>query len=112
MLRPKTVKIFPHQSVSKTPGGQSECRMVVNVFTRYLVKAPFQVIAAFILLDLMSQAFLQIPPRLCWIGQGLLLGSFFLVCPGIFNWVQVRDLAGPLKDIQSVGLEPLLCCIG
>lgn len=86
--------------------------MVVNVFTRYWVKAPLPVITAFILLDLMPQAFLRIPPRLFWVGWGLLLGSSFLVCPGMFNWVQLRDLAGPLTDIQSVGHEPLLCWLG
>lgn len=86
--------------------------MVVNVFIQYLVKAPLPVTTAFILLDLMPQAFLQILPRLCWVGRGLLLGSSFLVCPGMFKWVQLRDLAGPLKDIQRVGLEPHLCCLG
>ena len=28
------------------------------------------------------------------------------------DWVQVRALAGPLKDIQRLVPKPLLCCLG
>lgn len=111
VLWPKTVKIFPHQSAPKTPKGQSESRMVVNVFTRYSVEAPLPVIAAFSLLDLMPQGSLWcckvLPPRLCWIGWGLLLGSSFLVCPGFSSEILLVQ-----SDIHRVVLEPLLCCLG
>ena len=30
----------------------------------------------------------------------------------MFDWVQVRALAGPLKDIQRLVPKPLLCCLG
>ena len=30
----------------------------------------------------------------------------------MFNQIQVRALAGPLKDIQRLVPKPLLCCLG
>ena len=34
------------------------------------------------------------------------------VAPEMFDQVHVRELAGPLKDIQKFVPKPLLCCIG
>jgi hypothetical protein len=31
---------------------------------------------------------------------------------GAFDWIQVRALAGPLKDIPRFVLKPLLRCLG
>jgi hypothetical protein len=41
-----------------------------------------------------------------------LLHSYFQVSPDMFNRVQVRALAGPLKDIQRLVSKPLLSCLG
>ena len=49
--------------------------------------------------------------NLCQVGWGALLHSYFQVSPEI-DWVQVRALAGPLKDIQSLFPKPLLRCLG
>ena len=38
-------------------------------------------------------------------------GSYFQVSPEMFARVHVRALAGPLKDIPSLVLRPLLRCI-
>ena len=38
--------------------------------------------------------------------------SYFQVSPEMLNRVQVRALAGPLKDIQRLVLKPLLRCLG
>ena len=38
--------------------------------------------------------------------------SYFQVSPEMFDWVQVRALAGPLKDIQRLVPKPLLRCHG
>ena len=40
------------------------------------------------------------------------LHSYFQVSPEMLDWVQVRDLAGLLKDIQRLVLKPLLHCFG
>ena len=40
------------------------------------------------------------------------LHNYFQVSPEMFDRVQVRALAGPLKDIQRLVLKPLLCCLG
>ena len=52
------------------------------------------------------------PLKLCQVGWGALLRSYFQVSPEMFNRVQVRALAGPLKDIQRLVPMPLLCCLG
>jgi hypothetical protein len=52
------------------------------------------------------------PLKLCQVGWGASLHSYFQVCAEIFNGVQVRTLAGPLKDIQRLVLKPLLHCLG
>jgi hypothetical protein len=41
-----------------------------------------------------------VSPILCQVGWGVSLHSYFQVSPEMFDWVQVRPLAGPLKDIQ------------
>ena len=50
---------------------------------------------------------------LCRSSQAL-LGWMGTVCgqpfSGLFDWVQVRALAGSLKDIQN-SPQPLLCCL-
>ena len=40
------------------------------------------------------------------------LHSYFQVSPEIFDWVKVRALAGPLKDIQRLVPKSLLRCLG
>ena len=52
------------------------------------------------------------PLKLCQVGWGVSLHSYFLVSPGTFNWVQVRALAGPIKVIQRLVRKPLLHCLG
>ena len=37
----------------------------------------------------------------CQVGRGALLQSYFQVSPEMFDRVQIRDLDGPLKDIQT-----------
>ena len=41
------------------------------------------------------------PLKLCQVGWGASLHSYFQVSPEMFDWVQVRALAEPLKDIQK-----------
>ena len=35
-----------------------------------------------------------------------------MVSPEKFDWIEVRALAGPLKDIHRVAPKPLLLCLG
>ena len=41
-----------------------------------------------------------------------MLHSYFQVSPEMLDWVQIRALAGPLKDIHKLVPKPLLCCLG
>ena len=50
--------------------------------------------------------------KLCQVGLGASLHSYFQVSPERFDRVQVRALAGPLKDIQILVPKPLLHCLG
>ena len=52
------------------------------------------------------------PLKLCQVGWGASLHSYVQVSPKMFDLVQVRDLAGPLKDIQTLVPKPLLRCLG
>ena len=52
------------------------------------------------------------PLKLCQVGWGALLLSYFQVSPEMFDWIQVRALAGPLKDIQRLVPKPLLRWLG
>ena len=52
------------------------------------------------------------PLKLCQVGWGALLHSYFQVALEIFDWVQVWALAGPLKTIQRLVPKPLLRCLG
>ena len=52
------------------------------------------------------------PLKLCQVGWGALLHSYFQVSPEMLNQVQVRALAGSLKDIQRHVPKPLLLCLG
>jgi hypothetical protein len=52
------------------------------------------------------------PLKLCQVGWGASLHSYFQVSPEKFDRVQVRALAGLLKDIQRLVPKPLLCCLG
>ena len=52
------------------------------------------------------------PLKLCQVGWGVLLHCYFQVSPEMFDQVQVRALAGPLKDIQRLVPKPLLHCLG
>ena len=52
------------------------------------------------------------PLRLCQAGWGLSFQPFHIhVSPEMFDWVQVRALSGPLKDIHRVVPKPLLLCL-
>ena len=44
--------------------------------------------------------------------MGALLQSYFQVSTEMFDQVQVRALAKPLKDIHRLVPTPLLCCLG
>ena len=48
--------------------------------------------------------------KLCQLGWGVSLHSYFQVSPEMFDWVQA--LAGPLQDIQRLVPKPLLRCLG
>ena len=52
------------------------------------------------------------PLKLCQVGWGALLHSYFQISPEMFDRVQVWALAGPLKDIQRLVPKPLLRCLG
>ena len=52
------------------------------------------------------------PLKLCQVGWGGLLHSYFQLSPEMFDRVQVWALAGPLKDVHRLGLKPLLRCLG
>ena len=52
------------------------------------------------------------PLKLCQVGWRVPLYSYFQVSPEIFVQVQVRPLAGPLKDIQRLVPKPLLRWLG
>ena len=52
------------------------------------------------------------PIKLYQNGCGALLHSYFQVSPEMFDRVQARALAGPLKDIQRLVPKPLLRCPG
>ena len=45
-------------------------------------------------------------------GWGASLHSYFQVSPEMFDRVQVRALAGPLKVIQRLVPKPLIHCLG
>ena len=51
------------------------------------------------------------PRKLCQVGWGALLHSYSQVSQEMLDRVQVRALAGPLKDIQSLVSKPLLHCL-
>ena len=52
------------------------------------------------------------PLKLCKIGWGASLHTYFQISPEMFDRVQVRAMAGPLKDIQKLVPKPLLRCLG
>ena len=52
------------------------------------------------------------PFKFCQIGWGPSVESRSQVRSEMFNWVQVRALAGPLKDIHIVVPKPLPCFLG
>jgi hypothetical protein len=56
-----------------------------------------------------SVSFLSADPlKLCQVEWGVFLDSYFQFSPEIFDRVQVRALAGPLKDIQKLVPKPLI----
>ena len=60
------------------------------------------------------QFFSADPLKLCQVGWGALLHSYFQVSPDMLDRVQVRAMAGPLKDIQRLVPKPFprcLCCV-
>ena len=58
------------------------------------------------------QLFSADPLKLRQVGWGASLHSYFQVFPEMFDRVQVRTLAEPLKDIQRLVTKPLLCRLG
>ena len=54
----------------------------------------------------------SVPLKLCHVGWGASLNGYFQVSPEMFDRVQVRALAGPLKDIQRHVPKQLLRCLG
>ena len=52
------------------------------------------------------------PLNLCQVGSGASLYIYFQVSPEMFDRVQLRALAAPLKDIQRLVTKPLLRCLG
>ena len=52
------------------------------------------------------------PLKLCQVGWGVSLHSYFQLSPEMFNRIQVQPLARPLKDIQRLVPKPLLRCLG
>ena len=56
------------------------------------------------------------PLKLCQVGWGASLYSYFQVSPEMFDQAQVWTLNGPLKDIQRLVPKPLLdrlsCALG
>ena len=52
------------------------------------------------------------PLKLCKVGMGISLHSYFQVPSEMFDLVQVWALARPLKDIQRLVPKPLLRCLG
>ena len=52
------------------------------------------------------------PLKLCQVGWGVLLHSYFQVSPEMFDHVQVGALARSLKDIQRLVPKLHLCCLG
>ena len=50
------------------------------------------------------------PLKLCQVGWGVLLHSYFQVSPEMLDRVQALD--GPFKDIQRLVPKPLLCSLG
>ena len=89
--------------------------------TQYFVEAPLAAITASNLLgyDATSLAHLYLGTffsadrlKLCQVGWGASLHSYFQVSPEMLDRVQVRALAGPLKDIQRLVPKPVLRCLG
>ena len=52
------------------------------------------------------------PLKLCQVGWGALLHSYFHVSLEMFDRVQVWALVGPLKDIQRLIPKSVLRCLG
>ena len=52
------------------------------------------------------------PLKLCQVGWGASLHSYFQVSTEMLDWVQVRALAGPLKNIQRLVPKLLLRLLG
>ncbi|XP_055489339.1 metallo-beta-lactamase domain-containing protein 2 isoform X2 [Leucoraja erinacea] len=49
--------------------------------------------------------------KLCQVGWGASMHSYFQVPPEMFDRVQARPVAGPLKDILRLVTKPLLRCL-
>ena len=93
----------------------------IQTQTQNFVEVPLAVITALSLLgyDTTSLAHLYLgsffsadPLKLCPVGGGVLLHSYFQVSPEMFDRVQVRALVGSLKDMQQLVPKPRLRCLG
>ena len=79
---------------------------------RFLCKLRVQIEVSVPSESLEETLFSADPLTLCQVGWGASLRSYFQVSPEMFNRVQVRSLTGPLKAIQRLVPQPLLCCLG
>ena len=52
------------------------------------------------------------PLKLCQVGWGASLHSYFQVSPEMFDRVQVQALAVPIEDIKRLVPKRLLRCLG
>ena len=96
----------------------------ISIQTLYSVEAPLTGITTLSLFGYDARSFEHLdlrifgdffsadPVKLCQVGWGSSIDSYFQVTPEMFNRIQVRALAGPIKDIHRVVHQPLLHCLG
>ena len=90
---PWVIKKFPHSKILLT---FKKSRNIRNVFQKLKNELTH----------------FRAPLKLHQIGWEVSVHSHFQISPGMFNWIQVWALAGPLKDIHRVVLKPLLWYLG
>jgi hypothetical protein len=114
--------IMTKQKQVKNKNGNITFTKVFRPFTQYFVEAPLAVITAssllgydatilaYLYLGSFSHSSLQILARSGWMGS--VATQQFQDSQEMFDRVQVRALAGPLKDIKRTVPKPILCCLG